>query len=140
MLERAFAAHPDAALAFPGSSGRPLSDMALNAVMRRMGADGVPHGFRSSFRDRCAEDAVNRELAERSLAHSVSNQTKAAYHRTDQLEQRRPVMKVWAAFATGKLSKGAITFSVGRLGLFFRPKSRMKRSPPVVRLARFQFP
>ena len=70
LLEQAFAAHPDADLAFPGPSGRPLSDMALNAVMRRMGADAVPHGFRSSFRDWCAETGVSRELAEPALAHT----------------------------------------------------------------------
>ena len=80
LLEQAFAAHPDADLAFPGPSGRPLSDMALNAVMRRMGADGVPHGFRSSFRDWCAETGVSRELAERALAHTVTSKTEAAYH------------------------------------------------------------
>ena len=100
-LKQAFAAAPESSLAFPGPSGRPLSDMALNAVMRRMNAPGVPHGFRSSFRDWCAENGVNKELAERALAHSIGNQTEAAYHRTDQLEQRRPLMEAWAAFVTG---------------------------------------
>ena len=56
-------------LVFPGSrNSRPLSDMSLSAVVRRMneGEDGprwvdeareevVPHGFRSTFRDWAAE-------------------------------------------------------------------------------------
>jgi integrase len=35
--------------------GKPLSDMSLTAVMRRMGLSAVPHGFRSTFSDWCAE-------------------------------------------------------------------------------------
>lgn len=101
LLKQAFATYPDDDLAFPGLAGKPLSDMALNEVMRRMGADAVPHGFRSSFRDWCAENGVQPELAERTLAHSVASKTEAAYNRTDQLKQRRPVMQAWAAFVTG---------------------------------------
>jgi integrase len=45
------------ALVFPGrDAGRPLSDMSLTAVLRRMGrAELTAHGFRSSFRDWAAE-------------------------------------------------------------------------------------
>lgn len=86
-------------LIFPGSRrGKPLSDMTLGAVLKRMKIDVTVHGFRSSFRDWCAETGVSRELAERALAHAVKDQTEAAYHRTDQLEQRRPVMNAWSAF------------------------------------------
>ncbi len=40
---------------FPGTKNKPLSDMAMTAVMRRMGLQAVPHGLRSSFRDWCGE-------------------------------------------------------------------------------------
>ena len=44
-------------LVFPGrDAGRPLSDMSLTAVLRRMGrGELTAHGFRSSFRDWAAE-------------------------------------------------------------------------------------
>jgi hypothetical protein len=34
------------------------------------------------------------------LAHTVQNKVEAAYHRTDLLEQRRPMMLAWANFVT----------------------------------------
>ncbi len=88
-------------LLFAGTKGKPLSDMTLAAVLKRMKVDATVHGFRSSFRDWCADNGVSRELAERALAHAVADKTEAAYHRTDQLEQRRPLMQAWANFVTG---------------------------------------
>jgi hypothetical protein len=46
----------------------------------------------------------SRDLAERSLAHTIKDKVEAAYHRTDLLEQRREVMNAWAAFVSSKLS------------------------------------
>lgn len=86
-----------------------LSDMVLTAFLRRAqalsdveGRVATAHGFRSSFRDWCSENGFARDLAERALAHTVENKVEAAYHRTDLLEQRRPMMDAWAAFVTGK--------------------------------------
>ena len=45
------------ALVFASPRGGMLSDMSLAAMLRRMKVDAVPHGFRSSFRDWCAERA-----------------------------------------------------------------------------------
>ncbi|WP_329740723.1 tyrosine-type recombinase/integrase [Dyella sp. A6] len=82
-----------------------LSDMTLTAFLRRAkavsdtaGRTATAHGFRSSFRDWCSENGYARDLAERSLAHTVQSQVEAAYHRTDLLEQRRPMMQAWADF------------------------------------------
>ncbi|WP_415999632.1 tyrosine-type recombinase/integrase [Citrobacter portucalensis] len=82
-----------------------LSDMALTSFLRRVEAESdVPgrvataHGFRSSFRDWCSEHGYPRDLAERALAHTVQNKVEAAYHRTDLLEQRRPMMQAWADY------------------------------------------
>ncbi|HAU4931748.1 TPA: site-specific integrase, partial [Aeromonas hydrophila] len=44
-----------------------------------------------------------RDLAERALAHTVQNKVEAAYHRTDLLDQRRPMMDAWAEFVVGNL-------------------------------------
>ncbi|MFU1708951.1 tyrosine-type recombinase/integrase, partial [Aeromonas hydrophila] len=61
------------------------------------------HGFRSSFRDWCSEQGYARDLAERALAHTVQNKVEAAYHRTDLLDQRRPMMDAWAQFVFSDL-------------------------------------
>ena len=46
----------DASLFPGGKSGKPLSNMAMLVLLRRMGrSDLTVHGFRSTFRDWCAE-------------------------------------------------------------------------------------
>ena len=77
--------------------------MTLTALLRRVKAESdtagrfaTAHGFRSSFRDWASEHGYARDLAERALAHTVANKVEAAYHRTDLLEQRRPLMESWA--------------------------------------------
>ncbi|HUF80571.1 MAG TPA: integrase arm-type DNA-binding domain-containing protein, partial [Burkholderiales bacterium] len=73
---------------FPAARGGMLSDMTLSAVTRRMGVDAVPHGFRSTFRDWCAEHTnYPREVAEQALAHTISNAVEAAYRRGDLFEK-----------------------------------------------------
>lgn len=89
----------DTDLLFPGAKGKMLSDMSIAAVMRRMGLEYVPHGLRSTFRDWVAEcTGYPRELAERALAHTITNAVEAAYHRSDVLEKRRAMMQEWAKF------------------------------------------
>jgi integrase len=92
---------------FPGQrERRPLSDMSLTAVLRRMSrGDLTAHGFRSSFRDWCAETGQPAEIAEAALAHMVGNKTVAAYQRGDLLERRRKLMDAWAAFCNGDASR-----------------------------------
>ena len=87
-------------LAFPGAKeGKPLSDMSLTAVMRRMGVDAVPHGFRASFSSWCASStAYPSEVREMALAHSIGDGTVAAYQRSDLFEKRRNLMADWAKF------------------------------------------
>lgn len=84
-----------------------LSDMVLTSFLRRVEAKSdVPgrcataHGFRSSFRDWCSEQGYPRDLAEKALAHMVKDKVEAAYHRTDLLEQRRPMMEAWATWVS----------------------------------------
>lgn len=87
-------------LVFPGMrSGKPLSDMTLTAVLKRMErADLTAHGFRSTFRDWAAEATeYPHEMAEMALAHTVGNKVEAAYRRGDMFEKRRRMMNDWAA-------------------------------------------
>lgn len=84
---------------FPGPrSGRPLSDMSLSAVLRRMERGTVTvHGFRSAFRDWAAETTFHHpDLVELALAHTIANKVEAAYRRGDLLEKRRQLMEDWA--------------------------------------------
>ena len=91
-------------LVFPSPrAGVELTDMALTSFLRKhravsdtLGRSATAHGFRSSFRDWASENGYPRDYAERALAHTIKNTTEAAYHRTDLLEQRRPMMENWA--------------------------------------------
>lgn len=82
--------------------GRPLSDMALLKVMRDMGLEAVPHGFRSSFRDWVSEETdYSGDIAEAALAHTIRDKTEAAYRRGKLLAKRRALMTEWADFCEG---------------------------------------
>jgi len=79
-----------------------LSDMSLTAVLRRMDRGDITiHGFRSSFRDWCAEavgNSFSREVCEHALAHSLPDKVEAAYRRGDLLEKRVVLMQAWADY------------------------------------------
>jgi integrase len=85
-----------------GKPGRPLSNMAFLMLLRRMKRDDLTvHGFRSSFRDWCAERTnFPSEVAEMALAHAVGDKVEAAYRRGDLFEKRRRLMGAWAEFLT----------------------------------------
>lgn len=89
------------AFVFPGGrEGRPLSGMAMTALLRRMGrGDITVHGFRSTFRDWASEaTSYPREVAEAALAHAVRDKVEAAYRRGDLFEKRRAMLAEWAVF------------------------------------------
>jgi integrase len=92
-----------------------LSDMSISAVMRRTqeaemkeGRAGylaprnkrpaVPHGLRSTFRQRTAERGYPLDMAENALAHFIGSDVERAYQRSDMLDRRRDTMAAWAAF------------------------------------------
>ena len=72
-------------------AGRPLSNMALLMLLRRMGRSAITtHGFRSSFRDWAAETTgFPHEVCEMALAHAVGDKVEAAYRRGDLYDKRR---------------------------------------------------
>lgn len=59
-----------AGLLFPGAKAKPLSDMSLTAVLKRMGRPDITvHGFRSTFRDWASERTdFASEVVEMALA------------------------------------------------------------------------
>src|SRR5262249_14670511 len=86
---------------FPGGRDRrPLSEMSLLTLLRRMGHGDIPaHGFRSTFRDWAAERTpFAREVAEMALAHAIPDAVEAAYRRGDLFDKRRKLMAAWAAY------------------------------------------
>lgn len=86
---------------FPGARGRPLIN-AISALLKNRDISAVPHGFRSSFRDWAAEKTDHpRAVIEAALAHHVSNQTEAAYARSDLFDRRRRLMHDWANYLYG---------------------------------------
>lgn len=103
-------------LVFPSAAGGMQSNETLSAVIDRMheadlksGGVGyidprekrvaTPHGMRSTFRDWAGEHTDHlHEVAEMALAHTVRNQSEAAYRRGDLLDKRKPLMSDWAKF------------------------------------------
>lgn len=91
-------------LVFPGAQNKPLSDMTLTGVIRRMDVDAVPHGFRSTFRDWVSErTSYPSDVAEMALAHTIQNKVEAAYRRGDLFAKRAELMNEWASFCLGAL-------------------------------------
>lgn len=105
-------------LIFPSAKrDRPLSDMALSAVMRRMntdrpegepapwraldGREAVPHGFRGSFRTWVDDTRPNEDVAaEKALAHEVGNAVSGRYRHSDLFDRRIALMTAWATHCT----------------------------------------
>ena len=90
---------PGPGLIFPGQRGKPLSDNTVSKLLRELGVEAVPHGFRSSFRDWAAEATdADHAVMELSLAHAVGSAVERAYSRSDLFERRRELMEAWAAY------------------------------------------
>jgi integrase len=84
--------------------------MAMLELMRDTRPGFVPHGFRSTFKDWCAEQTnYPNMLSEAALAHAVADKTEAAYRRGDMIEKRRKLMRDWASFCMVPQAKAAVT-------------------------------
>jgi integrase len=110
LLKRMQAERTDSPFVFVGGRGagakelgKPMRNASLWALMQRVtgSAEATTHGFRSSFRDWCGETGVDRELAERCIAHKVGSDAENAYARSSLIERRRPIMEAWGAFVAG---------------------------------------
>lgn len=99
-------------LVFPGAKeSTALSDMSLTAVLRRMKCSDITvHGFRSTFRDWCAESTnFPREVCEHALAHRLPDKVEAAYRRGDLIEKRTLLMQAWSEFCATVPEVAAVT-------------------------------
>ena len=104
---------------FPGArKGRPLSNMAMEMLLRRMKRDDLTvHGFRSTFRDWTAETTgYPGDVAEAALAHVVGDKVEAAYRRGDLFEKRGRLMADWAVFCDRVVQVDATVTPIRQLG------------------------
>jgi integrase len=91
--------------------GKPISDMSMTAVLRRMERANITvHGFRSTFRDWAGETTgFPREVIEAALAHGIKDKAEAAYARSDLFDKRRGLMEAWAtAVGSADLAKNVV--------------------------------
>jgi integrase len=100
--------------------GRPLSGMAFEMLLRRIGSPYTAHGFRSSSRDWAGNEThFPRELAEHALAHVIGDKAEQAYRRSDALARRRELMDAWARHCEGAADENVSAFK--------RPASRLPK-------------
>ena len=91
----------DITFVFPGHKrDTHLSNAAMLQVLKRLKhSDITVHGFRSTFRDWCAESTnYPSDVAEMALAHTLRDKTEAAYRRGDLFNKRSRLMTEWASY------------------------------------------
>lgn len=81
---------------FSAKGTKPTNPRGALVAVQKYDKRLTVHGFRSTFRDWCAENGVNDTVAEKCLMHATGNAVVQAYQRSDLLELRRPVMQAWA--------------------------------------------
>jgi len=105
---------------FPSArtSGRPMSDNAILAALRRMGYakdEMSGHGFRAMARTILDEVlGVRPDYIEHQLAHAVRDPNGRAYNRTAHLAERRKMMQQWADYLD-QLKAGAEVIMPGNV-------------------------
>lgn len=73
----------------------------LSGALRRMGYPSdvmTAHGFRAMAATVLSEQGWSSEVIERQLAHLDTNQVRAAYQRSDLLEERRKMLQAWSDY------------------------------------------
>lgn len=87
--------------------GRPLSNLAMTMVLRRMErTDITVHGFRSTFRDWVAEQThFPARVAETALAHQLKDGAEKAYQRGDLIKKRYELMEAWSSYCCSRKAK-----------------------------------
>jgi len=88
-------------LIFPSirSCVKPLSDMAMNSALRRMGFtqdEMTAHGFRSTASTILNERGFNPDVIEAALAHQHENTIRRTYNRARYWPERVEMMQQWA--------------------------------------------
>lgn len=87
---------------------KPMSKNTVLFALYRMGYHGrmTGHGFRAMASTALNEMGYRPDVIERQLAHTEKNAVRAAYHRSQYLEERQTMMQAWADFLEAQ-SEGA---------------------------------
>jgi integrase len=87
---------------FPGFDGKFMDAQAMLRVIYALGDEVTAHGFRSTFKDWCAECTNAPDwVSEKALAHLVGDETRRAYQRGDMFNKRRKLMDDWDRYCSG---------------------------------------
>jgi integrase len=96
----------------PVDKDKPLSNMAMLTLMKRMKVAATVHGFRSSFSTwgyqsaaRARPELARGDVIEACLAHVEANAVKAAYNRAKYDDDQRELLKLWSEFLDSKPAK-----------------------------------
>jgi integrase len=99
---------------FPSArgGGRAMSNMAVNAALRRVGVDKemfTGHGWRACART-ILDEVLNfrPDFIEHQLAHAVRDPNRLAYNRTKFLPERRKMMQSWADYLDNLRTAGNV--------------------------------
>lgn len=97
----------DKVLVFPSpmKANHPLNANALLMALRRMGyqtGEITAHGFRATFSTTLNELGHNPDVIERALAHVPRDKIRAAYHRSQYINERRVLLQEWADMIDAK--------------------------------------
>lgn len=95
---------------FPGRA--PTKAMSKNTALLalyRLGYHSrmTGHGFRAMASTALNEMGFRPDVIERQLAHTERNAVRAAYHRSQYLEERKTMMQQWADFLDAQSDSGA---------------------------------
>lgn len=122
-LKRNSNCHPTTFVFAGQKPGKPLSQMAMTMVLRRMKLGHYTvHGMRSSFRDYMGEMTDHPEsVVEQALAHQIGDETTRAYRRRDAFLKRRLLMSDWEGYLIGQSKRG--TGTVKKM-----PKEKLKQA------------
>lgn len=95
---------------FPADRNRKTHTNAqtANSALKRMGFEKrlVSHGLRALASTTLNESDFNYDIVEAALAHSDSNEVRAAYNRATYLQQRREMMQWWSDHIDEATKKG----------------------------------
>lgn len=98
---------------FPGTGGKPMSDMTLLKVLRDASEPYHVHGFRSAFTDWAANEGFADAVVEAALAHMTPDAVQAAYRRTTYLGTshqpgaRVKLMTAWGQYCASSAAGGS---------------------------------
>jgi integrase len=89
-------------LLFPSRNGegKLMSENTLTYALYRMGyhSRATAHGFRATASTILNEQGWRPDVIERQLAHAEKNKVRAAYHRSEYLQDRKKMMQAWADY------------------------------------------